>query len=166
MAHRPRSANTGDPIIDTRTALTQKQAAFVDAIIAGAPNVPDAARQAGYAPSVAKSDAYDLLSQPHIQAYARACLDRAGLTMSRQAEILADAAENAQTMIVDKFGQEHFNRDHRTSIEAVRIAMNASGTIGPRTSDGSAAPTVNIFIDSRSVPSDIAIDVTPESSLQ
>ncbi len=162
MPRRPRVPTTGDIIVDTGAVLTAKERELVKAKIDGLNN-KQAGLRAGYSPSVAQANVSEILSQPLVQAHWRACLAEAGLTVMDRAKILADAAYNAQTMVVDKNGEEHFNRDHRTSVEAVRVAGQLDGSIGPRQVDGGAGTTVNITIDNRALPSTDAIDVTPES---
>lgn len=121
-----------------------------------------AALQAGYSAETARTHASEILSQPLVQAHWRACLAQAGLTVMDRAEILADAARNATSMIVDKNGEEHFAKDYRTSVEAVRVAGQLDGSIGPRQTESAGGITVNITVDNRMMPEQQVITVNPD----
>lgn len=165
MPRPPRFTPSGDPVYDTAQVLTNKQRQLVANKLAGMPT-QQAAIEAGYSVGTAKTEAYVYLTQPHMQAHMRACLEASGLDTLRQAQILSEAAQTANTMIVDKNGDEHFNADHRTRIEAVRIAMTGSGTIGPRMADAAGGVTVNITIDNRALPPQDVIDITPDDAIR
>ncbi len=162
MPRRPQHPLTGDPVIDTGAPLTQKERKLVEGVVNGLPKMT-AAIQAGYSTETARSDASRILSQPLVQAHWREVLAAVGLTTLERAQLLAEAAREATTMIVDKNGQEHFNRDYKVTVDAVRVAGMLDGSIGPRQAEGSGGTTVNITIDNRALPSTDAIDVTPES---
>lgn len=162
MPRRPQHPLTGDPVIDTGAPLTQKERKLVEGVVSGLPKMT-AAIQAGYSTETARSDASRILSQPLVQAHWRECLAVVGLTSLERAQLLADAARNATTMIVDKNGEEHFNRDYKVTVDAVRVAGMLDGSIGPRSADSGPQTIVNISIDNRAMPTSEQYDVTPES---
>lgn len=161
MPRRPNPPKTGDPVIDTGAVLTPRERKLVEGVTKGLTQV-EAAMQAGYSRGTAVSSASEILSQPVVQAHWRACLAQAGLTVMDRAELLADAARNATSMVVDKNGEEHFHRDYRSAIEAIRVAGQLDGSIGPRQAEGAAGNTINIYVDQRAAPQEV-IDITPDS---
>ena len=161
MPRRPRVPITGDEVVDTGAVLTAKERELVKAKIDGLSN-KEAGLRAGYSPSVAQANVSEILSQPVVQAHWRACLAQAGLTVMDRAELLADAARNATSMVVDKNGEEHFHRDYRSAIEAIRVAGQLDGSIGPRQAEGAAGNVFNIYVDQRAAPQEV-IDITPDS---
>lgn len=162
MARRRNPTNTGNAVVDAASILTQRELASVNAYFQGGLTPAQAIVAGGFSEETARSKSGEILSQPHMQAYMRALLAEVEMPMIEQARILADSARNAQTMIVDKNGEEHFNPDHRTRIEAIRIMLQGTGVIGPRQAEGAAGNTINIYVDQRAAPQEV-IDITPDS---